>query len=40
MRYQRNLRKANRRFLIVNTALGLMLIIIVLAFCYVSMYMK
>ncbi len=37
MRYQRDLRRANRKFLIVNTCLGIMVIIIVLAFCYVSM---
>ncbi len=36
MRYQRNLRKANRRFMIVNMCLGIMVIIIVLAFCYIS----
>ncbi len=37
MRYQRNIRRANRRFLIVNTCLGVMVIIIVLVILYVSM---
>ncbi len=39
MRYQRDLRKANRKFLIVNTCLGVMVIIIVMAMLYVSMNM-
>ncbi len=40
MRYQRDLRKANRRFLIVNLCLGFMVIIIVMAIMYVSVNMK
>ncbi len=40
MRYHRNLRKANRRFLIVNTCLALMVILIVLAFWYMTLQGK
>lgn len=40
MRYQRDLRKANRRFLIVNTCLAVMVIIIAFAFLYLTSALK
>ena len=40
MRHQQKLRRANRRFLIVNACLALMIIFIVLAFWYLSLPAK
>jgi len=37
MRYRHDLRKANRRFLLVNVCLALMVILIVLAFWYMTL---